>query len=247
MADTVGNDERTHSKEVLRRRQRDATRGRLWDCAPLTNRFPPLTRKRAMTAERYGPTLPTGQYPVVKHALAPASICSGNRYPLSADCHKGMSGSEYMTGVKTITFGISRGERRRPLTDYCSPGACRNGPGPAVAGTRAARGAAPEAQRRPGGCGQPWPPGRPHGDDTRPRVRESGLEDPFLSGPTEVSADRCVLTQKAWRPILGGGVQSHMGYHGDGGRRVAMQCQLAFHAIARNNSATVRKSGRPHA
>src|ERR1700759_5746659 len=34
-------------------------------------------------------------------------------------------------------------------------------------------------------------------------------------------------------PILGGGMQSHMGYHGVCGRSVATVC----HAIARNNSA----------
>src|ERR1700757_2768876 len=40
-------------------------------------------------------------------------------------------------------------------------------------------------------------------------------------------------------PLLGGGMQSHVGYHGDRGRRVATHC----HAIARNNSARCGNPG----
>ena len=221
----------------------------------LTNRFPPLTRKRAMTAERYGPTLPTGEYPVVDHALGSwPPVRPDGRYFYSAVSCEYMPGPECITGLHTIRIIIPGRKFRRSAADFRPPGAGRPGPRRAVSVRRrlsAARDAAPGAGRRPVGCGQFWPPGRPAGGRAWLAAPENGFEDPFLSGQTELSADRCVLAQSDWRPILGGGVQSHMGYHGEGGRRVAMQCQLewgkAFHAIARNNSATVGKSGRPHA
>lgn len=208
-----------------------------------------------MTAERYGPALPTGEYPVVDHALGswPAVRADG-RYFYSADSCECTPGPECITGFQTITLTIPRRNYRRCAAGFRPPGARRGGPRPAVTGRRrpsAARDASPEAGRRPVGCGQSWLPAvRPAAGAGR-RPGKAALRILLLSGRTELSADRCVLPPEVWRPILGGGVQSHMGYHGEGGRRVAMRCQLqwgkVFHAIARNNSATVGKSGRPHA
>jgi hypothetical protein len=233
--------------------------GRLEDCAPLTNRFPPLTRRRAMTAERYGPTLPTGKYPVIDHALGSWPLVRpDDRYCYSSDSRTCTPGSECITGFQPVKFTIPRRNRRRYTAGFRPPGARGRGPrfprhhrAPPVRGPgRIARGG---TQAR--GLRTVLAPGRPDTGRAGPPSRKSGLEDPFLSGflsgRTELSADRCVLPPRVRRPILGGGVQSHMGYHGEGGRRVAMRCQLeqgkAFHAIARNNSATVGKSGRPHA
>jgi hypothetical protein len=229
--------------------------GRLRDCAPLTNRFPPLTRRRAMTAERYGPTLPTGEYPVVDHALGswPPARLDGS-YDYSADSCECTPGPEYITGFQTIRLTIPRGNYRRYAAGFRPPGADRRGPRPAVSvrcRASAVRDASPEAGRSPVGCGHFWLPAVRSAAGPGRRRRKVVLRILFLSSRTELSADRCVLPPSGWRPILGGGVQSHMGYHGEGGRRMAMQCQLewgkAFHAIARNNSATVGKSGRPHA
>ncbi len=233
--------------------------GRLGDCAPLTNRFPPLTRKRAMTAERYGPTLPTGEYPVVDHALGSwPPVRPDGRYFYSADSREYTPGPECITGLQTIRRAIPRRKYRRSAAGSRLPGTRRGAARPAVTGRRrpsATRDASPEAERRPVGCGQSCPPAclpavRTAAEPGRPRGK-AAMRILFLSRRTELSADRCVLPQAGWRPILGGGMQSHMGYHGEGGRRVAMRCQLewgkAFHAIARNNSATVGKSGRPHA
>jgi hypothetical protein len=228
--------------------------GRLGDCAPLTNRFPPLTRRRAMTAERYGPTLPTGEYPVVDHDLGSwPPDHPGSRYCYSADSRECTPGPKCITGFQTIRLTIPRSNCRRSAAGFRPPGARRRGPRSAVTVRRrpsAARDASPEAGHRPVGCGQFWLPAARTAAGPGRRHGKAALRILFLSGRTGLSSDRCVLPPRVWRPILGGGVQSHMGYHGEGGRRVAMRCQLewgnAFHAIARNNSATVGKSGRPH-
>jgi hypothetical protein len=233
--------------------------GRLGIALRLTNRFPPLTRRRAMTAERYGPTLPTGKYPVVDHALGSWPLVRPDgRYCYSSDSRTCTPGPECITGFQLVRFTIPRRNRWRYMAGFRPPGARGRGPRfPGTLGRRpsAGRDASPEAGRGLVGCGQfrlpavrtPAGPGRRRGKAALRILFLSG----FLSGRTELSADRCVLPPRVRRPILGGGVQSHMGYHGEGGRRVAMRCQLewgkAFHAIARNNSATVGKSGRPHA
>jgi hypothetical protein len=219
-------------------------------CAPLTSRFPPLTRKRAMTAERYGPTLLTGGYLVVDHALSSwLSPLQGSYSFHSADFREYGPGQKYTLAPKALIFRITCGRYRRFTAGFRMPGGPRDGGSGAAASPcrRAAAGdASPEAVRRPEGCQAAPARDRPHGGQARRPAREGGFEDPF-----SVPADRTVRRQlcpcpKGQRPILGGGVQSHMGYHGNRGRRVAMWCQLAFHAIARNNSATVRKPGRPH-
>jgi hypothetical protein len=205
-----------------------------------------------MTAERYGPALPTGEYPVVGHALdSQVSVRPDSRYFYSAVSCVYMPGPECKTGLHTIKRIIPGREFRRPAADFRPPGARRPGRCPGRRPALAGRDAPAEAGHRPVDCGQFWPAAaRPAAGRGR-RPRKTALRILFLSGQTELSADRCVLAPSDWRPILGGGVQSHMGYHGEGGRWVAMQCQLewgkAFHAIARNNSATVGKSGRPHA
>jgi hypothetical protein len=219
-------------------------------CAPLTSRFPPLTRKRAMTAERYGPTLPTGGYLVVDHALSSwPSPFPGSYSFHSADFREYQPGQKYTTALKALIFRITAGKYRRFTAGSGMPGGRRDGGSGAAASPcrpAAARDASPEVVRRPEGDG---PLLLMTGRTTaRPGLRPGkvDLRILFLSRRTELSADSCVLAPRGRRPILGGGVQSHMGYHGNHGRRVAMQCQLAFHAIARNNSATARKSGRPH-
>jgi hypothetical protein len=237
--------------------------GSLGDCAPLTTRFPPLTRKRAMTNEKYGPTLPTGRYTVADHALGSRlPVRPDGSYFYSTDSHQGTPGLKCITGLPPIRRTISRRKYRRSAAGFPRPRVRLGAPQPAITGRRrpsAARDAPPETGHRSLGCRQYCPQACPLA--RLPAVRATGrpahprgkavLRILFLSRPTELSADRCVLPRKVWRPILGGGMQSHMGYHGQGGRRMAMRCQLeygiAFHAIARNNSATVGKSGRPHA
>ena len=199
----------THRQDILRRRRRDATSGRLGICAPLTSRFPPLTRKRAMTAEGYGPTVPTGRYPV--------RITHG-KYPRSTAGFRGPGGR--CAGSVPADF-----PHRRPA---------------------ATPDASPEPARRPGNCKQPLVTAVGATAKPGPQLEKASLRILFLPRRTLLSSDSSVLAPKRQRPILGGGVQSHMGYHGDGGRRVAMRHQRAFHAIARNNSATVGKTGRPH-
>lgn len=237
-------------KKHLGRRQRVAVSGRLLVCAPLTTRFPPLTRKRAMTATRRGPALPTGGYPVVDHDLSSSGMPRPESHSShSADFRECEPGQKYVTVLKASIFRISRRKYPRCATGFRGSGgdgggrAGRSGP---------VRPASPEAARR---AEDRWP-GRPMspGADAGPwpRRQKTHLRILFLSSGTELSADRSVFTPTAWRPILGGGVQSHMGYHGNRGQRMAMQCQamqchVAFYAIARNNSATVGKSGRPHA
>ena len=208
-----------------------------------------------MTAERYGPTLPTGEYPVVDHALGSwPPVRPDGRYSYSAANCECTPGPECATGSQTIRLTIPRRNCRVYPAGFRPPGPGGRGARSAVTvrcRASATRDASPEAGSGPVGCGHFWLPAvRPvAGPGRRPGKGPLRILSP--SGRTELSADRCVLAPRVWRPILGGGVQSHMGYHGKGGRRVAMQCQLhrgkAFHAIARNNSATVGKSGRPHA
>jgi len=220
--------------------------GRLMICAPLTSRFPPLTRKRAMTAEGYGPTVPTGSYAVVDHDLGTRPLfLPDRRSPLSADCRKCRPGHKYAAVCKTPAFRIPDGKYPRFAAGFRGPASrCDASVSAACPHRRpsAVPDASPEAVRRPGGCGSllltaVGPVAKPS-----PQPGKASLRILFSSRRTELSADSSVLT----RPTLGGGVQSHMGYHGDGGRQVVMRHQRAFHAIARNNSATVEKSGRPH-
>jgi hypothetical protein len=203
--------------------------GRLRDCAPLTNRFPPLTRRRAMTAERYGPTLPTGKYPVVDHALGSWSpVRPDGRYFYSAESCECTPGPECITGFHTIRHTIPRRNYRRSVAGFRPPGGRRRGPRPPVTVGRrpsAARDASPEAERRPGSCGQFWRPAVRTAAGPGYGRRKATVRILFLSGQTELSADRCVLPRRVWRPILGGGMQSHMGYHDEGGRR--WQCSAS--------------------
>jgi hypothetical protein len=132
--------------------------GSLGDCAPLTSRFPPLTRKRAMTNEKYGPTLPTGKYPVVDHALGSwPPVRPDVRYFYSADSREYTPGPECITGFPAIRRNIPRKKYRRSAAGFRPPGARRGSLRPAATGRRrlsATRDASPEAGRRPVGCGQ---------------------------------------------------------------------------------------------
>lgn len=229
--------------------------GRLRDCAPLTNRFPPLTRRRAMTAERYGPTLPTGEYPVVDLAFGSwPPVRPGGRYNYSADSGEFTPGPECITGFQTIRLTITRRNCWRYAAGFRPPAGCRRGArsgGTVRCRPFAPRDASPEARRSPVGCGQFWRPAVRTAAGPGCRRGKAALRILFCPAGQNCPQTDVSFPPQGWRPILGGGVQSHMGYHGEGGRRVAMQCQLewgkAFHAIARNNSATVGKSGRPHA
>lgn len=239
----------THSKDVLGRRHRDATSGRLGICAPLTSRFPPLTRKRAMTAEGYGPTVPTGRYPVVDHDFGTCPpLLPDSPSSLSADCRKCRLGPKYAGVFKAPAVRIPSGKYPRFTAGFRGPGSRCAGSVPAAWPYRrpaATPDASTEPARRPGDC---KPPLVTAAGAAKPGLQlgKASLRILFPPRRTELSADTSVLAPKGRRPILGGGVQSHMGYHGGGGRRVAMRRQQAFHAIARNNSATAGKSGRPH-
>src|SRR5581483_27736 len=134
---------------------RDAASGRLVICAPLTSRFPPLTRKRAMTAARYGPTSPTGEYLVVDHNFSyPPPPLPGGRASHSADFRECRRGQKYDGALKALTSGFPCGNYRRFTAvfgrTYGGPGAER---ARAVLPCRpaAAREAQPEAVRRPEG------------------------------------------------------------------------------------------------
>jgi hypothetical protein len=141
-----------------------ATRCRLpvgWGIAlRLTNRFPPLTRRRAMTAERYGPTLPTGKYPVVDHALGSWPLVRPDgRYCYASDSRTCTPGPECITGFQSVRFAIPRRNRRRYTAGFRPPGARGRGPRFPVTIRRrppAGRDASPEAGCRLVGCGQFW-------------------------------------------------------------------------------------------
>jgi hypothetical protein len=132
--------------------------GSLGDCAPLTTRFPPLTRKRAMTNEKYGPTLPTGKYPVVDHALgAWLPVRPDGRYFYSADSRECTPGPECITGMPTIRRTAPRRKYRRSAAGFPPPRTRWHAPRPASTGRRrppAVPDASPEAGRKPAGCGQ---------------------------------------------------------------------------------------------
>jgi len=240
----------THSKDVLRRRHRDAMSGRLGICAPLTSRFPPSTRKRAMTAEGYGPTVPTGRYLVVDHDFgACPPLFPDSPSSLSTDSRKCRMGPKYAGVFKAPAVRIPSGKCPRFTAGLRGPGGRCAGSVPADLPHRrpaAAPDTSTEPARRPGDCKPPLVTAAGAAAKPGPRLGKASLRILFLSRRTELSADTSVLARRGRRPILGGGAQSHMGYHGGGGRRVAMRHQQAFHAIARNNSATVGKSGRPH-
>jgi hypothetical protein len=219
-------------------------------CAPLTSRFPPLTRRRAMTAEGYGPTVPTGRYAVVDYDFGTCLLVLPDRHSsLSADCRKCRLDQRCAAVSKAPAFRVSSGKYPRFTVGFRGPAGRCDGSVPAAFPPHrpiAVPDASPEAARRPDGCGTSLLTAAGPAVRPRPRPARGSLRILFPSRQTLLSADSSVLTPKGRRPIVGGGVQSHMGYHGDGGRRVAMRCQRAFHAIARNNSATVGKSGRPH-
>jgi hypothetical protein len=240
----------THSKDVLRRRHRDATSGRLGICAPLTSRFPPLTRKRAMTAEGYGPTVPTGRYPVVDHdfGTCPPPL-PDTPSSLSAECRKCRLNQKYAGAFKAPGARIPSGKYPRFRAGFRGPGGRWAGSVPAAFPHRrlaATPDASPEPTCRPGDCKTPLVTAVGAAAKPGPQLGQASLRILFLPRRTLLSADSSVRAAKGRRPILGGGMQSHMGYHGGGGRRAAMRHQRAFHAIVRNNSATVEKSGRPH-
>lgn len=240
----------THSTVVLRQRHRDATSGRLWICAPLTSRFPPLTRKRAMTAEGYDPTVPTGRYPVVDHDFGTCPPPLPDTPPsLSADCRKCRLGQKYAGVFKAPAVRIPSGKYPRFTAGFRGPGGRWAGSVPAAfphCRLAATPDASPEPACRPGDCKTPLVTAAGAAAKTGPQLRKASLRILFLARRTLLSADSSVLASKGWRPRLGGSVQSHMGYHSGGGRRTAMRHRRAFQAIARNNSATVEKSGRPH-
>jgi hypothetical protein len=126
-------------------------------CAPLTSRFPPLTRKRAMTAERYGPTLPTGGYLVVDHALSSwPSPLPGSYSFHSADFREYQPGQKYTAALKALIFRITAGKYRRFTAGSGMPGGRRDGGSGAAASPcrpAAARDASPEVVHRPEGDG----------------------------------------------------------------------------------------------
>ena len=223
--------------------------GRLGICAPLTSRFPPLTGKRAMTAGGYGPTVPTGRYLVVDHDFGtwPGPL-PNSRPSLSADCRKCRSAQKYTVALKAL-IPITCGNYPRLTAGFRVAGSHGGRSVPAPVPHRhpiIALGASLEAARGPRDCAPSLLTAVGMAARPSPRPGKASLRILFLSYQTELSADSSVRIPKGWRPPVGGSVQSHMGYHGDGGRRVAMRHHQAFHAIARNNSATGRKPGRPY-
>jgi hypothetical protein len=203
-----------------------------------------------MTAEGYGPTVPTGRYPVVDHEFGtrPPPL-PDTPSPLSAECRKCRLNQKYPILFKAPGVRIPSGKYPRFKAGFRGLGGHRDGSVPAVFPHRrlaAAPDASPEPMRRPGVCMSSLATAVGAAAEPGSQLGKASLRILFLPRRTLLSADSSVLAPKERRPILGSGVQSHMGYHGDGGRRVAMRHQRAFHAIARNNSATVEKSGRPH-
>ena len=96
--------------------------GSLGDCAPLTTRFPPLTRKRAMTNEKYGPTLPTGRYTVADHALGSwLPVRPDGRYFYSTDSHQCTPGPKCKTGFPPVRRAISRSKYHRSAAGFPRP------------------------------------------------------------------------------------------------------------------------------
>ena len=110
-------------------------------------------------------------------------------------------------------------------------------PGPAR-GAHGGRAAGPVAAHAPGDRGP-----RTRRETQIAAASEPEINGHYQPGMTEVSGDRCVSGRAARPPILGGGMQSHMGYHGDCGRRVA----TALPRNCKKQFRTARKSGRRHA
>lgn len=203
-----------------------------------------------MTAEGYGPTVPTGRYPVVDHDFGTCSpSLPDTPSSLSADCRKCRLNQKYTDVFKAPVVRIPYRKYPRFTASFRGPGSRCDGSVPAALPYRrlaAAPDASPEPLRRPGVCKSPLVTAVGAAAEPGSQLGKASLRILFPPRGTELSADSSVLAPKGRRPILGGGVQSHMGYHGDGGRQVAMRHQRAFHAIARNNSARVEKTGRPH-
>lgn len=202
-----------------------------------------------MTAEGFGPTVPTGRYPVVDHDFGTCPPFSDSPPSLSADCRKCRLGLKYAGVFKASAVRIPSGKYPRLVAGFRGPGGRCAGSVPAGLPHRrpaATPDASPEPARRPGDCKPPLVTAAGAAAKAGPQLGKASLRILLLPRRTELSADTSVLAPAGRRPILGGGVQSHMGYHGGGGRWVAMRHQRAFHAIARNNSATAEKSGRPH-
>jgi hypothetical protein len=203
-----------------------------------------------MTAEGYGPTVPTGRYPVVDYdfGTCPPPL-SDTPFSLSVNYRKCRLDQKYAGVFKAPVVRIPYGKYPRFTAGFRGPGSRCAGSVPAAWPYRrpaATPDASPEPARRPGVCKSPLVTAVGAAAEPGSQLGKASLRILFPLSRTELSADSSVLAPKGRRPTLGGGVQSHMGYHGDGGRRVAMRYQRAFHAIARNNSARVEKTGRPH-
>jgi len=174
----------------------------------LTSRFPPLTRKRAMTAEGYGPTVPTGRYPVVDHdfGTCPPPLLD-TPSSLSADFRKCRLRQKYADVFKAPAVRIPSGKYPRFTARFRGPGGRCAGSVPAAFPHRrpsADPDASPEPACRPRGCkmslvttvGAAAKPGPQHG--------KASLRILFLPRRALLSADSSVLAPKGWRPILGG-------------------------------------------
>jgi len=215
-----------------------------------------------MTNEKYGPTLPTGNYPVVDHALgAWLLVRPDGRYFSSADSREGTPRPECITGMPTMRITAPRRKYRRSASGFPPPRARRGDPGPPspdgaarpLSETHLLRRSASLGLRTVLSPGVPpgASPGRPDGGRARPPARKSGLEYPFPVPP-----DRTVRRQMC--PSAAGLAANIGGWHaipyGIPWRRRtasgnAMPARVG-HRIPRNCEKQFRdgrEPGRPHA
>src|SRR5690348_4534353 len=112
-----------------------------------------------MTAEGYGPTVPTGRYPVVDHdfGTCPPPLSDTPSSP-SADCRKCRLDQEYADVFKTPVVRIPDRKYPRFTAGFRGPGRRCAGCVPAALPYRrlaATPDASPEPVRRPEGCKSP--------------------------------------------------------------------------------------------
>ena len=152
-----------------------------------------------MTAERYGPALPTGGYPVADHALGswPPSV-PGGCHSHSADCRECGPSTESVTASSTIIFYFNLGNYRRSGAEFRSSAAGRGGSAAAARRPHRPRSSwdvAAQKRRRPVACAPPGSPAVRAAADPGRRSGEAPLRVLFCPAgqncrQTDVSSPR---------------------------------------------------------
>lgn len=137
-----------------------------------------------MTAEGFGPTVPTGRYPVVDHDFGTCPPFSDSPPSLSADCRKCRLGLKYAGVFKASAVRIPSGKYPRLVAGFRGPGGRCAGSVPAGLPHRrpaATPDASPEPARRPGDCKPPLVTAAGAAAKAGPQLGKASLRILFLS------------------------------------------------------------------